>query len=55
MDDHEYEQRILEIQDRVLTMTDEEVRGAYLASDGEAGDPWVDALVQAHKDRDIDY
>ena len=53
-EDHEYEQRILEIQDRVLTMTDEEIRAAYIVSDGEPGDPWADALLQAMQDRQID-
>lgn len=47
MDEHEYDQRIFKIEDRILTMTDDEIRAAYLASDGEPGDPWVDALTSA--------
>lgn len=54
MDEHEYERTVLEMQDRILTMTDDEITAAYEASDAEAGDPWQDALAQAMKDRSLD-
>lgn len=54
MDEHEFERTALKIQERILTMTDAEIRASYEASDVEAGDPWQKALAQAMKDRDID-
>jgi ribosomal protein L12E/L44/L45/RPP1/RPP2 len=54
MEDHEYEARILEYQDRIATLSDDELRAAYEASDAEAGDPWQDALAAAMQERNLD-
>lgn len=54
MDEHAYEQRALNLQDRIATMTDKDVRQAYEATDGIPGDPWVDALAATMKERSID-
>lgn len=53
-DDEDYERRILEMQDRIATMSDAEVKQAYEATDGEPGDAWVDALANAPQERNID-
>lgn len=39
VDEHEYERTALEMQDRILTMSDDEILAAYEASEAEAGDP----------------
>jgi hypothetical protein len=54
MNDHVYEAAALDIQDRIAAMSDAGVRTAFLASNGCPGVPWVDALAQAMKDRNID-
>jgi hypothetical protein len=54
MDEHEYEQSVLEFQDRIATMSDAGVRTAYLASEGLPGLAWTDTLARAMKDRKLD-
>lgn len=52
MDDHQNEQRALECQDRIETMTDKAVLEAYEATDGNQ---WVDLLLAALQERKIDF
>lgn len=54
MTDDEYERRALELQDRIATMTDQELVAEYQKTDGTAGDPYVDALAAALEERDVD-
>jgi hypothetical protein len=35
-------------------LSDDELRGAYMASDGEPGDPFADLLAVAAEERGID-
>ena len=50
----EFEAQALDIQDRLATMTDEELRAAYLACEGECGEPLLEALVAELEARNID-
>lgn len=52
--DQEIENRALDMQERLATMTDREVRNAYLASDAEADDTWQTALAAECEARGID-
>ena len=52
-DQHTDEQQALECQDRIETMTDDEIRRAYLATDGVPGEQWVDLLAAALEARGI--
>nr|WP_157846242.1 hypothetical protein [Sphingomonas melonis] len=52
--DEDYERHALEFADKLATMTDAEVRAAYLASDAEADDPWQSALAAELQARAID-
>jgi hypothetical protein len=52
--DQEFENRALDMQDRLAMMTDREVRDAYLASAAEADDPWQRALGAECEARGID-
>ena len=54
MEEDEYERRVLEMQDRIATMSDDELLAAWNAQDGEPGDAWADALAEACRERDID-
>lgn len=54
MDDHAHEQSALEFQDLIAAMSDKVLLASYLATDGIPGDPWVDALAAAMKERGID-
>lgn len=54
MDEDEYERRILEMQDRIATMSDDDLLAAWNAQEGEPGDPWADALANAMQERNID-
>ena len=53
-DDGEYERRALNIEDRIATMTDDELRAAYLALDSEPDDVWEQALARVLYERGID-
>ncbi len=53
-DDEEYERRALGFADRLATMSDADVRDAYLASDAGAGNPWQTALAAECEARGID-
>lgn len=50
----EFEAQALDVQDRIATMTDDQVRRAYLECDADCGDPYLEALVDALIDRNID-
>lgn len=50
----EYEASALDIAERIATMTDDEVRRAYLACDQDCGDPYLEALVVELQARNID-
>lgn len=50
----EYENQALELEDRLASMTDDEVVTEYQKTTGEPGDPWVDRLVNEIQERDID-
>jgi len=52
--DEEYERHALEYADRLATMSDAEVRAAYLASDADNDDPWQTALAAECEARGID-
>lgn len=52
--DHDNEATALEYRDRIAAMSDKALRTAYLASDGVPGVPWVDAMAQACREREID-
>lgn len=54
MDDHQIEQRALECQDRIETMTHKEVLEPYEKTRGEPGDQWSDLLAADLQDRGID-
>lgn len=54
MIDDAVEQHTLVCQDRIETMADEEIRRAYLATDGMPGNQWVDLLADALETRGID-
>ncbi len=53
-DEHDREATALSFAERLATMTDADVRTAYLATDGAAGDPWADALAAEAQARNID-
>lgn len=52
--DEDYERHALEFADRLATMSDAEVRAAYLANDAEADDPWQSALAVEIQSRGLD-
>ncbi len=54
MTDEEYERQALELQDRIAAMSDKELADAYNATDGTPGDPYVEALVSALQERNVD-
>ena len=54
MTPEEYENQALELEDRLASMTDEEVIKEYQKSTGEPGDPWVDRLINEMQERDLD-
>jgi len=50
----EHETHALDYLDHIASMSDADVRREYLATDGEPGDAWADALAEAMKERSID-
>ena len=49
-----FEASALDHAERIASMTDDDVRRAYLATDGEDGAPWVEALIAELQTRGID-
>lgn len=54
MTDDEYERRALELQDQIAAMTDKELVRAYNQTDGNPGDPYVEALLAVIQERNLD-
>jgi len=49
----EHEAQTLSHLDKIASMTDGEVRRAYLECEGQCGDAWDDALALACQEREI--